>query len=138
MRIERSLKIRDEAKRRTREMFSFASHYGMTSEEMNASYAAIISDMGKAPHWVRAYVDGYRQAQMDRLYESLIFGGFVDGKFFSTHSDRRDYYGKAGIDPADWHKAAKAKGHYFDRFVPLATGVYDRGAFKPFFVMEEN
>lgn len=138
MRIERALKIRGAAKRRTREMFSFAAFHTMTSEEMNISYAAILADMGKVPQWVRAYVDGYRQAQIDRLYESLIFGGFVEGRFMSTHSDRRDYYGKCGIDPADWHKAAKAKGHYFDRFFPLATGVYDRGAFKPFFVMEEN
>jgi len=137
MKIERALKLRDAAKMRLRDLYSFAVFHAITSAEINESYAAILADIGKAPQWVRSYVDGYRQALTDRLYETtLIFGGFYDGRFYSTHSKRADYYGKAGIDAVDWSQRATDIGHYYDRFHQLETGVHDRGAFKPFYVSE--
>lgn len=135
MRIEQALKIRDAAKMRLRDLYSHAEFYGMDSDSINAGYSAILVDMAKGPQWARSYIDGYRQALTDRLYETvLIFGGFVDGEFYSTHSKRPDYYGKHGIDPSDWHNRASDIGHYFDRYKPLDRGTYDRGAFKPFYV----
>lgn len=137
MRIERALKIRDTAKMRLRDLYSHAEFFGFKSDEINAGYSAILSDVGKAPQWVRSYLDGYRQSLTDRLYENtLIFGGFIDGEFYSTHSKRTDYYGKHGIDPSDWRNRASNIGHYFDRYKSLDDGTYDRGAFKPFYVSE--
>lgn len=135
MRIERALKLRDSAKMRLRDLYSAATHFGLPSDDINIGYSAILADLGKAPQWVRSYVDGYRQALTDRLYETaLIFGGFIDGEFYSTHSNRPDYYGKHGVDAADWAARATDIGHYFDRYRELETGRYDRGEYKPFYV----
>ena len=138
MKIERALKLRNAAKTRLRDLYSHAEFFGLDSDSINSSYSEILRDLGRAPYWVRSYIDGYRQALTDRLYETaLIFGGLVDGEFYSTHSNRPDYYGKHGIDAADWSNVAMNVGHYFDRYRPTETGKYDRGAFKPFFVMGE-
>jgi hypothetical protein len=68
----------------------------------------------KAPRWAIAHVYGYSQACMASLYrEALVYGGFVDGKFMSTHSNRADYYEKNGIAPSDFAQAGKNTGHYW-------------------------
>jgi hypothetical protein len=57
------------------------------------------------------------------------FGGFVDGKFYSTHRNRPDYYESNGISPADYSDDGRvtARGHYWIASV-------DAGKPKPFFI----
>ena len=117
MRIETALKRRDRAVSQTRDLFSTAKIAGMESAAINEAFGKIrATTLAKCPEWVGAYVDGYRQALTDLLYrESLMFGGFVDGVFYSTHRDRPDYYETNGISPADYSDNGRvmARGHYW-------------------------
>lgn len=137
MRIERALAIRNNFKSRLTSLYAHATHFGLSSDEINASYGDLRADTPQGtPSWVWAYLDGYRQALTDALYrDHLIFGGFIDGVFYSTHSDRPDYYQKHGIDPVDYADDGRVtnRGHYWDRYLPVKGGTYDRGAFKPFY-----
>lgn len=116
MRIERALAIRDRAKTRLRDVYSSAELGGYTSREISENVASIRGDYPKAPGWVWSYIDGYEQALRDELYRSqLIFGGFVDGVFYSTHSNRDDYYGKHGISALEYSDNGRVtgRGHYW-------------------------
>lgn len=96
--------------------FSHAAAFTMPCEALHAAQSAVIERMGKAPHWAKAFVRGYAEAQMERLYaESLVFGGYVAGVFYSTHRDRSDYYEKHGIEPREFADNGRvtARGHYW-------------------------
>ncbi|TPN04498.1 hypothetical protein [Mesorhizobium sp. B2-1-2] len=126
MRIEASLKRRGRAIIQLRDLYSMAAMCGMTSAEINTRVGNIReTTLAKCPHWARAHVDGYREALNDGLYrDSLAFGGYFEGRFYTTHSARPDYYGKHGIEPAAWADNVQARGHYW-----ISTA-----APKPFFV----
>ena len=118
MRIKTALRKRDAAVRRLRDLYSSAEHFGLPSATINDRFHAIVESIGKHPAWVRAYLDGWRAALGEQAYRNdLVFGGFVDDKFYSTHHDREDYYEKHGIsarDYADDGRVAK-RGHYWKR-----------------------
>ena len=86
---------------------------------MDSDFAAILATMrkSKAPQWTIAYVKGYHQCLRDVLYgSSLVFGAWVDGKFYSTHRDRDDYYEKQGINACDYAVMTQSNasvGHYW-------------------------
>lgn len=124
--IERSLAIRDRMVQAVREVYS--THRIMRSPSAVLHEAEIKVSRGvKAPHWVRAHVDGYAQRLKDELYERhLVYGGYVNGTFYSTHSDRDDYYDRHGVSPVEFSKKCSSGGHYWKE--PL------NGKMMPFFI----
>lgn len=130
MRIETSIKRRDQAITQLRDLYSSARICGMSSADLNSGIRRIIdTTLSNVPKWAIAEFKGYSRALGDQLYiDALMFGGFVDGKFYSTHRDRSDYYETNGIAPAEYadNGRVKARGHYWKT---TATP-------RPFFVME--
>lgn len=119
MQIKSALKHRDRAIERVRDLYSSAEQFGLPSDTINERYCDILQSelpAGKAPGWTRSFVDGYRKALIDNLYRSsLVYGAFIDGKFYSTHRNRDDYYEKQGLSArifAEEHDKAVA-GHYW-------------------------
>lgn len=117
MRIEASLKRRGRAITQLRDAYSCAKYAGMTSEALNARVLEIKGATLKGcPNSVRGYFDGYTASLTEQLYrDSLAYGGYFDGRFYTTHSARPDYYGKHGIEPAAWadNGNVQARGHYW-------------------------
>lgn len=117
MKTELALRHRDALVSRLRSAFSAAEISGITSTALNDSvrgcYAAVPAG---APSWVKEYGRGYEKALYDGLYERhLMFGGFYNGQWYSTHSKRDDYYGRNGIDASAFADdgAVTARGHYW-------------------------
>lgn len=119
MRISTALVARDHAIRQTRYLYSAAKLYCPTAAQMDSDFAAILATMrkSKAPQWAIAYVKGYRHCLRDSLYESaLVFGAWIDGKFYSTYRSRDDYYEKQGINASDYAAMTQSNasvGHYW-------------------------
>jgi len=131
MRITTALKRRDNLVSALRDIYSMAGVYGLAHVDLHKrcqdAYARYCD---KAPSWVREFADGYRKALNDAAYRhELVFGGFVDGKFYSTHRDRPDYYEKNGIEPCAYADdgLVTRRGHYWRASV-------DAGNPAPFFV----
>ncbi|ERP95729.1 hypothetical protein Q669_29615 [Labrenzia sp. C1B10] len=116
MKLELTISRVKEAIEKVESLYRLAPYTRQTSEEMNREFRQFISDMGKAPRWAIAQVEGYREARQRDVYKNLVFGGFLDGVFYSTHSKRPDYYRTRGIDPAEYGDDARVKnrGHYWD------------------------
>jgi hypothetical protein len=114
----RNLKKRDVAISRLRDIYSRAISFGSTHEVILADLADMRKAIAKCPTWVKSYVEGYDKALHDSLYLNghLIYGGIVNGTFYSTHSSRADYYGKHGIDPAAYadNGLVSNRGHYWN------------------------
>lgn len=122
MKIETALRKRDRLVSAIRGAYDSARGFGSTSTEMNGRLCAILYApcYAKAPQWVRAFAEGYWRALHDEVYRyHLVFGGFIDGKFYSTHRDRPDYYEKHGIGPCEYADDGKVtgRGHYWKAFV---------------------
>lgn len=120
--IERSLRVRANAQRNLAQLYDHARYYGLGHSEILARHAAILesADVCNAPHWVSSYLDGYWRCLMDGAYRhDLIFGGMKDGRFYSTHHDRVDYYEKHGISACDYADdgLVTARGHYWSEAV---------------------
>jgi hypothetical protein len=123
MDISLALRRRDRAVSNLRDLYSRAEHFGLLSSQINDEYNVILANLGKAPQWVRQYLDGYRAALTEQAYrQQLVYGAIIDGHFFSTHRDREDYYEKSGIEPRAFADDNPTKGHYW------------RNNLKPFFV----
>ena len=118
MRLERAIRLRDEMQRRVASYIQTASFCWQTSETLNQNmrfgvYQPLVKM--RAPHWIKTYVDGYLKARMDSLYqEKLVFGAWLDGVFYSSHSTRPDYYEKLG-KPANIfaEESSGLTGHYW-------------------------
>ncbi len=117
MRLETSLKRVAEAIRKTREIYSCAKLCGITAREIDNEVREMRqTTLANCPNWAWSEATGYERAIRDSLYESsLVFGGFVDGVFYSTHRDRADYYEKNGIQPSEYADNGKVKnrGYYW-------------------------
>lgn len=117
MRPEAVVKRKTHAITQLRDVYSAARFYGATHTELcNKVQAIRATTLNGCPHWAIAEFNGYDHALSDNLYQtSLMFGGFVDGVFYSTHSDRPDYYGKNGIEPRDYADNGRVvnRGHYW-------------------------
>jgi hypothetical protein len=114
-----------------RDLYSQAESFGLPSEIINARFHEILTVTCKhAPEYVRTYLRGYRHALDDQLYRHcLCYGGYLDGKFYSTHGNRADYYEKHGINARDYAENGRVvgSGHYWIKHV-------DNGKPKPFFI----
>lgn len=97
--------------------YSVARMCHLTSEQLNQKVQEIVSlHLIGCPRWAHAEFEGYRRALNDMLYRhSLVFGGYVDGTFYSTHRSRADYYEHNGISPSDYadNGRVKDRGHYW-------------------------
>lgn len=127
MRIERALKMRDAGKSHYAEIFRSAKHFGLSHAEMLTRRRLTLDLLNKhdAPHWVKAYLEGYWQCLQDQAYlADLVYGAMIDGRFYSTHSNRPDYYEKYGIEPSAFAKDNNTKGHYWaDSLKPFFISV---------------
>lgn len=76
-----------------------------------------------APDWVVSEFNGYKDAMYDNLIESdsLVHGGYSNGKFYSTDCERVDYYGN-NVD----YKSLQDKGFYWHNNLS-----------KPFFIIRD-
>ncbi len=84
----------------------------ITSAQFNEDAQAIFATISHCPRWVRDYCQGYLDCERKRIQRGLVGGGFIDGVFYSTHSDRADYYAKHGIEPRAWaekHQGGQVK-----------------------------
>lgn len=124
MDIAKSLKQRDAYRIAVADIYSTARVAGMTSTAINEAVRKARARFPRLPNWAASYVEGYEKALRDDLYANyLVFGGFINGTFYSTHSERDDYYGKHGIDALDWHNRAADRGHYWKACLrPYFTG----------------
>ena len=97
--------------------YSAARLYHFTNEELIKRVEEIRSTyLAKCPSWAHAEFEGYRRALNDFLYANhLVFGGYLDGIFYSTHRNRPDYYGYNGIEPSEYADNAlvQNRGHYW-------------------------
>lgn len=121
MRIERQLKLQGMGISALNSIFSHAQHFGLTSKRMEEDKHKALDAIGvrKAPQWVGRFLDGYWRCICDRMYAhggDLVYGAYLGDTFYSTHSDRADYYEKHGMDARSFcerHTAAKTGGHYW-------------------------
>lgn len=115
--IKKALSMRSNAVTAVRDLYSTATAFKLTANEINIRFRAIVgAKLGKAPHWAKSYVEGYRQCLNDELYRSaLVFGCWVDGKFYSNHRNRADYYETQGMSPSIYSDASDngTRGHYW-------------------------
>lgn len=116
MKIELALKKRDSALISLRDLYSHAKHFGLTSAEITQRYCvSVLPKLAKTPAWCRNYIDGYRRALDDSLYaENLVFGCWIDGKFYSNQRKRADYYETQGLNPQIYcERSQNRTGHYW-------------------------
>jgi hypothetical protein len=117
MDIGRALKVRDACTLRLRDLYSAASSYGLDHATLNERRRAIYYAMPKGtPFWVRSYLDGIADQLMQDCYQyRLVFGGKIGDTFYSTHSNRPDYYEKNGIEPSAYADdgLVRERGHYW-------------------------
>ena len=103
MRIKTALDHKTRAIRAIESLVSVAKISGMTSEQFNQDSQAILATVAHCPRWVSEYCQGFLDCERKRIQrECLVVGGWVDGQFYSTHSNRDDYYAKHGIEPRAW------------------------------------
>lgn len=73
------------------------------SEEFNQILTRVYNAHPKLRDRDKVFFQGYMDAIKDELYRtSLVHGGFYGGQFYSTKSDRLDYYQLHGISPEAW------------------------------------
>jgi hypothetical protein len=119
MKIERALGIRGRELQRVKEMYAVARIMGKTNGQLSNVIRGIYERMTeqKTPQWVVSYVKGYEMALRDNLYQQhLMFGAIIDGAFYSTHSDRADYYENAGLSASVYNEKTTGNetiGHYW-------------------------
>lgn len=111
-----TIKARDAIVSRVQAAHSAARAFKLTSADLNARVYTAMHSEPKATLRDIAYCEGYQKALVDVLYERyLVFGGVINGRFYSTHSNRADYYAKNGIEPNAFADdgAVTARGHYW-------------------------
>lgn len=138
MKIERTLQIRNILKTRIADIYASACLTGEPSATIQQWIAKAKADCPKGtPQWVYSYIDGFIAAKQDELYRDwLIFGGYIDGVFYSTNRKRDDHYENCGIDPAAYadNGFVQLRGHYWSDRVQYHGGIYSRDSVKPYFI----
>lgn len=118
MRIERAIALRERYCVTMADTLSALESFHGSSTQLNVELARRVYEPLKAlraPAWVKAYLDGYLKARMDSLYrEKLVFGAWIDGRFYSNQRKRADYYESAGLSPQIFaERSAGRAGHYW-------------------------
>ena len=102
MKIETAINHKNRALSAIESMVYAAKVSSITSAQFNEDAQAVFDTISHCPGWVRDYCQGYLDCERKRIQRELIGGGFIDGVFYSTHSNRDDYYAKHGIEPRAW------------------------------------
>lgn len=111
--IARMLRWRDECRDAFNGLYSHSAAFGATREAMETRKREILA-RHPLTRWASGYLEGYWAHIIDQAYRhDLVYGGWVEGRFLSTHSNRNDYYGKCGISARDWHDLSIGRGHYW-------------------------
>ncbi len=117
MKLDKAIELQRALVTRLRDAYSDAKSFHSTSEALDARVRKLYADLPRdTPNHVREFGRGYALALNDRLYEAhLVYGGYVDGVFYSTHSNRPDYYGAHGIEPREYADDGRVtrRGHYW-------------------------
>ena len=113
-------------------LYGCAAISGMTSGEIVGASLVLRKEFSHCPGWVHSFVGGYEKALRDDMYRhQLMFGGYYEGVFYSTHSNRPDYYAKHGIEPIQWAEGEGGSlvglGHYWK--TTAKPEVYFTGSF---------
>jgi hypothetical protein len=132
MKLDRAIRLEREGVARMRSIYSMAKMFGYPSRIMEENRIVSLRDLcgkTKPPHWLKEYWNGYWRAIIDRAYETdLVYGGYVNGVFMSTHSNRPDYYGKNDrMSAKEWHDRSHNRGHYWATCInkPFFCGIGD-------------
>lgn len=130
MRISTALKARDRMVASLRDAYSAARIYKPTHATLRESIFKIYDAYPNAPAYACEFARGYESALNAELYRRyLVFGGMIDGVFFSTHSDRPDYYGRHGFAASVYADdgLVTARGHYWrdDTTKPFFLSAWD-------------
>ena len=133
--LSRAVALQSRIETSLADVMSAAEIYGSTSAAMEKLKHDRLDMLGRKrwPRWLESYASGYWRALCNEAYRSkLVHGGWIDGKFYSTHSSRDDYYEKQGIGAkefSDLLDAAGTGGHYWQRNLrPYFTSVRDDAA----------
>lgn len=99
-------------------LFTCAEIMGMPADEIISAHVSIMADYKDIPRWAKEYLQGVFDTRWKDLYRfKLVFGGYYNGVFYSTHSNRSDYYVKHGIEPIQWaestHNSMVKVAHYW-------------------------
>lgn len=115
MKIERSLALRDQAVTRLNDVYSMAEIVGLSSSEIQIRvFNQVNTLIINCPEWVKQYIKGYERCIIDNLYRyKLEYGAWVDGVFYSTHSNSSNYYRKSNIEPQVFSAKHTNPGHYW-------------------------
>ena len=104
-------------------LYYCASVSGMTSADMNQAYADIMAAHAGIPQYMKSFINGIRFEKDKNLYMYFfVYGGFYDGQFYSTESNRLDYYINNGIEPHQFSDMVSygqiVTGHYWKTTTP--------------------
>lgn len=103
MRYQTLRNKRDAALNELESLFHMAEVCGMSASDLIQSYGKIREKYFNIPRWAKEYLQGVFDTRWKDLYRhKLAFGGYYDGVFYTTHSNRDDYYAKHGIEPIQW------------------------------------
>jgi len=117
MEISRAVLLQQRGVTVLSDVYSQASICGLRSSQMEANRHKALERLGigKAPRWVRAFLDGWWRCRIDLGYrQDLVYGAFMGGRFVSTHRERPDYYEKLGISAREFaEEKCPTVGHYW-------------------------
>jgi hypothetical protein len=100
MKTKRSLNLLTDCRMALESLYSQARSFGMESREMDKRKNEILARANKAPQWVRAYLKGFFEGYTKaNQHSDIVYGRFIEGKFYTVNRDRADYYEKHGIEP---------------------------------------
>lgn len=127
MRVETIITRRNVLTTGLRDLMSRSLMFSFTHEqELEARQKLFESyNYAKLPYYAKSYLSGiYDQLSQERYHTNLVFGCYIEGKFYSAHRDRADYYEKQG-------KSARI---YADESNNGTRGHYWAHTLKPFFL----
>ena len=118
MRIKRAIALQTELVNSVNGLVAYAAAFHSSHDSIHTRFLELTDKLKTlhAPEWVRQYVRGYYHAKLDSLYaHDLVYGGTIDGVFYSTHRNRADYYESHGIEPREFGTEGKVQnlGHYW-------------------------
>lgn len=115
MDTSRAIQIRDRLVSRIIDAYSTAHICNMTHAELLDSLQSLFAELPKkTPRYVTEYARGYAHALDRELFKAaMVYGGLVDGVFYSTWRNRSDYYGKHGIEHREFADDERVKNRGF-------------------------
>jgi hypothetical protein len=114
MRFKTAYNHQERARSAIADILRSSESFGRSSDEESKLVRAVFESISHCPQWVKSYVSGYRDALREQQRRKLVFCYTVDGKLYSTHRNRDDYYEKHGLGPKEVYEQATFCGHYWE------------------------